>query len=69
MRGVSVHGHIPFDVLFMSEVAANLWLGGCQDGMILPSFIKHLVSLYPWEAYTVNHDLDTSHEVTRVHAR
>jgi protein-tyrosine phosphatase len=32
--------------------------------MILPSFIKQLVSLYPWEAYTVNHDLDTALEVT-----
>ncbi len=64
MRGVSMHGHIPFDVPFMSEVASNLWLGGCQDGMILPSFIKHLVSLYPWESYTVNHDLDSTLEVT-----
>jgi protein-tyrosine phosphatase len=63
MRGVSVHGHKPFDVPFMSEVASNLWQGGCQDGMILPSFIKHLVSLYPWESYRVNHALDTALQV------
>lgn len=63
MSGVSMHGHIPFDVPFISEIASNLWLGGCEDGLVLPSFIKHLVSLYPWESYTVDHDLDTAIEV------
>ena len=31
--------------------------------MILPSFIEHLVSLYPWERYTVNHELHSTLEV------
>ena len=57
MTGITVHGSIPFDVPFISEIAPNLWQGGCQDGLVLPTFIKHLVSLYPWEAYAIHHEL------------
>jgi protein-tyrosine phosphatase len=31
--------------------------------LVLPTFIKHLVSLYPWEAYTVNHEQSSALEV------
>ena len=61
--GVSAHGLLPFDVPYVSEVASNLWLGGCQDDLVLPRFIRHLVSLYPWEKYTVKHDLGSRLEV------
>ena len=47
MVGVSAHGYQRFDVPFISEVLPDLWLGGCEDGLILPGFIKNLVSLYP----------------------
>jgi protein-tyrosine phosphatase len=30
---------------------------------VLPRFIRHLVSLYPWEHYTVRHDLGSRLEV------
>jgi protein-tyrosine phosphatase len=60
MVGVSAHGLLPFDVPFISEIVPDLWLGGCEDGLVLPDFIAHLVSLYPWESYVVNHDLDSS---------
>src|SRR3954453_12405061 len=63
MKGVTVHGNAAFDVPLISEIAPNLWQGGCEDGLILPDFIKHLVSLYPWEAYTVNHHLSSALEV------
>lgn len=53
MIGTAVHGNTPFDVPYISEIAPNLWQGGCQNGLILPSFIEHVVSLYPWEAYTL----------------
>lgn len=59
MRGVAVHGSTPFDVPYMSEIADNLWVGGCADGLTLPSSIRHVVSLYPWERYTVRHELDS----------
>lgn len=60
MIGVSAHGLMRFDVPFISEIVPNLWLGGCEDGLVLPSFIQHLVSLYPWESYTVDHELASS---------
>jgi len=63
MVGVSAHGLLSFDVPFISEITDNLWLGGCEDGLVLPEFIGHLVSLYPWEQYTVTHELDSRLEV------
>lgn len=60
MKGIAHHGNTPFDVPFISEIAPNLWQGGCQNGLVLPQFINHLVSLYPWESYTVAHNLDSS---------
>lgn len=60
MRGIAAHGHTPFDVPFISEITTNLWQGGCQNGLVLPVEIEHLVSLYPWEAYTVQHELKSA---------
>lgn len=60
MRGHAAHGNTPFDVPFISQIDGNLWQGGCQDGLILPEFIEHVVSLYPWEQYTVRHELKSS---------
>ena len=56
MVGVAVHGHTPFDVPYMSELAPNLWQGGCQDGLILPHNIDKVLSLYPWEKYTIERE-------------
>lgn len=63
MVGVSAHGLHEFDVPFVSEIADNLWLGGCEDGLVLPDFIQHLVSLYPWEKYEVRHTLRSRTEI------
>jgi protein-tyrosine phosphatase len=59
MIGTTVHGNKSFNVPFMSEIAENLWQGGVTNGLKLPSFIKHLVSLYPWEGYEIEHELDS----------
>lgn len=59
MSGVAVHGDTPFDVPFITQIDGNIWQGGCQDGMVLPHVIKHLVSLYPWESYGVAHELSS----------
>lgn len=56
MRGHAIHGNTPFDVPFISEIAENLWQGGCENGLILPSFIENVVSLYPWEKYNQRGD-------------
>ena len=60
MKGVTFHGSAAFDAPLISEIAPNLWQGGCEDGVILPDFIRHLVSLYPWESYSVRHELDSA---------
>lgn len=53
MRGTALHGNTPFDVPYVSEIAENLWQGGCTTGLLLPTFINHIVSLYPWERYRI----------------
>lgn len=63
MSGVARHGYTPFDVPYISHVADDLYQGGCTGGLVLPRFIKHLVSLYPWEQYTVEHELASRLEV------
>lgn len=60
MRGVAVHGNVPFDVPFVSQIEGNLWQGGCQNGLVLPKTIEHIVSLYPWEAYTLTHEVKSA---------
>jgi hypothetical protein len=64
MTGTTAHGFIPFDVPFMTEIAFNLWQGGCEDGLILPPHVRHLLSLYRWESYRAPRRLRTSHVVT-----
>lgn len=56
MRGHAIHGNTPFDVPFISELAENLWQGGCENGLTLPRFITNVVSLYPWEKYNLRGD-------------
>lgn len=50
MSGTANHGDTPFDVPFMSEIA---------QGLILPHFIKNIISLYPWERYKIEHNIDS----------
>lgn len=63
MVGVALHGNTPFDVPFISHIEGNLYVGGCETGLVLPSMFKHVVSLYPWERYRVKHDLSSFLEV------
>jgi protein-tyrosine phosphatase len=60
MRGIARHGNTPFDVPFISEIADNLWQGGCANGFVLPRDIVHIISLYPWEQYKTHHELRSS---------
>jgi protein-tyrosine phosphatase len=57
MVGVAIHGNTPFDVPYVSQIAPDLWTGGCADGLILPRDIEHVVSLYPWERYDARHEV------------
>jgi protein-tyrosine phosphatase len=53
MTGTTYHGNLEFDVPYISHIEGNLWMGGCSAGFVLPSKIVHLISLYPWERYTL----------------
>src|SRR5690606_9210874 len=64
MRGTTLHGNIYFEVPFITNIEGNLWTGGCETGLVLPEEIKHVVSLYKWEQYTANHNLDSSLTIT-----
>lgn len=66
MRGTAIHGNTPFDVPFVSKITDNLWQGGCENGLVLPTEVVHVVSLYPWEAYKVRHELQ-SHTSVRLY--
>lgn len=56
-RGIAYHGNVEFDVPYMSHIIDNLWVGGCEQGLILPTNIEHVISLYPWEAYSIGHEV------------
>lgn len=57
MVGRTIQGDMHFDVPFITQVADNLWQGGCTDGLILPTHINYVVSLYPWERYEIRHNV------------
>lgn len=54
MRGRTAHHDLRFDVPYISQIAPDLWMGGCADGLELPAEIDHVVSLYPWESYDLH---------------
>ena len=58
MKGVAFNGNTPFDVPYISNILGNLYQGGCRDGLILPKYIKRVFSLYPWERYTMNSNVE-----------
>lgn len=52
IEGISVHGDVSFDVPLFSHIEGNLWMGGCPVRSA-PEKFKYIVSLYPWELYTL----------------
>jgi len=52
IEGISFHGDVPFEVPLFSHIEGNLWMGGCPVGSV-PEEFKYIVSLYPWETYTL----------------
>ena len=63
MEGITMHGGVAFDVPYMSEIVPGLWQGGCATGLVMPHFVQHHISLYPWEEYVVEHDLESQLQV------
>ena len=63
INGWSNHGGLRIEMPFITQVADNLWHGGVEDGLVLPEFIEYKLSLYPWEDYTINHDIKETKKV------
>lgn len=63
MSGVATHGMTPFDVPFISHIEGNLYQGGTRQGLVMPHYIEHFVSLYMWESYSISHGLKSSKTV------
>lgn len=61
-RAQAAHGigNTPTDGWFscplITEVEDGLWQGGCIGGVTLPEDFRHVLSLYPWERYTLGPD-------------
>lgn len=64
LTGWTNHGGIRIDVPFISQIVPGFYQGGCQDGLILPENIEHVVSLYKWEQYSRHPKVKTFREVT-----
>lgn len=45
------------DCPYMTEIIPGLWQGGAENGLVLPGFIEHLVSLCTSSQYDVRHQL------------
>lgn len=57
MVGMTREGLMNFDVPYITEIVEGLWQGGCTTGLVLPTHINYILSLYPWERYTINHEM------------
>lgn len=58
IRGYVPHGaarglNPNLDVELISHVEGGLWQGGCEQGIRLPHDFDFVLSLYPWEQYTL----------------
>jgi hypothetical protein len=52
IEGFARMGNKAFRVPLYSQIAGNLWTGGCPRG-VAPHEFQFIVSLYPWEPYEV----------------
>lgn len=64
IEGIATHGMKHFSVPLISHIQGNLYVGGCIGGVPLPAGIRHVVSLYKWEAYAPHEDFVTTTTAT-----
>jgi len=64
MWGETAHKRLRFRMPYITHVDGNLWQGGVTRGLLLPNNIKNVLSLYKWEDYQIEHDLDNRIVVT-----
>ena len=62
--GTAFHGNTRFKTTLITHILGNLWMGGCVDGLALPEDFEYVISLYPWEKYTLGeHTVRTEFEM------
>lgn len=59
MKGILRTYDMPFDMPAISQIAPNLWQGGCLAGLVLPQFVKHVVSLFADGTYVISHEVES----------
>lgn len=59
LAGRTNHDGILFDEPYITHVTGNLFVGGCENFLVLPEMFDHLVSLYKWEQYTIDHEIES----------
>lgn len=64
ITGRTAIGDLEIDCPVLTEVAHNLYQGGCEDGLYLPEGIDYVVSLYKWEKYRVRKNQTVRGEIT-----
>ena len=52
IEGMSLHGDTPFKIPLFLHIEGNLWMGGCPV-KVAPEEFEYIVSLHPWESYTI----------------
>ena len=63
IEGIAVQGNTPFSCPLITQIDDNFWQGGCEHGVSLEGYFKHIISLYPWERFNPAGELDSFTEV------
>ena len=63
IEGIARMGNTPFRVPLITPVDDTLWQGGCRNGVRLNKQFQHIISLYPWERFNPECELDSFLEV------
>ena len=63
IEGFAREGNVKISVPLITKYDDTLWQGGCINGVSLKGQFRHVVSLYPWERYNPDKELDSFLEV------
>ena len=63
IEGIAIHGNVPFSCPLITQIDDNFWQGGCENGVKLEGYFRHIISLYPWERFNPGCKLDSFTEV------
>lgn len=53
-QGKNGYFSVPLISQIIKDDGWDLWVGGCIDGVVLPDHFDYVLSLYPWEKFTLS---------------